>query len=351
MKAPANRSNQTEQSRAVAHQIPPKSTTQNASLKSMKREPLELVDNRPTTLARQRMIDAIEASDRNEDSRKQKQVCGVAKKKNASPQHKPLLGIQLEPSQVQAGTSEQPIQRAVWFSNEGTNPIIERVHFDRPGSTTHSGHHTTAIIVIIQAVESAVIGKTFQQAMDNLTRLVDSLFGLEGVGEQGTPGLVDFLGRARDLKLRIANLREERPENRGAVIDHIAQAYIELRERVPFTHHPRGLGGASPSERTAIRDMRQYESAVRMGIAPPAAELAGRVLDLFDVSGLVASPGEPPAQHENRARGAIQNHLRSVPQAFPHLANTEVLSQAMGFVREAALFYANHGRFPWQPGG
>lgn len=214
--------------------------------------------------------------------------------------------------QIKTGNkNDSPIQRVILFkhSKEKQEYIIDYVNINRPERTA-AGNHTTAFVVFIQEIYTALLGNTYFEALDNLKNLGIQLLNL--------PGYYRALSTKRETYLKeIEDAKHEEIINWAGTLENLSISYLYLRNSLMYTYHLPHMGDPKGhSEGNAINLMHTLLKKEIINIEDKHL-IVQCILNLFDTNNCEKLEGEVFLSWLATIRNLWIQHLKTIRSAFP----------------------------------
>ncbi|ALO13351.1 hypothetical protein AQF52_7765 [Streptomyces venezuelae] len=241
-----------------------------------------------------------------------------------------------QPSQPLSTGSVQRALVTQISSQDGLH--ASEVHFagrpDSPYSDT-MGDHSTAFVVQQQAVKSAIVGKTPQEAFTALNELAVRVGALPSTSLVEHASFADYKKNFKDAEEELTKIfhsfSNTPEEEQFSLLQKIVDKFLHWRELVPFStmkiNTVTALAGKGKAESHSHRELVAY--AEQPGAGPAAGQDA--IFKLLDSAGVAMvatehdagtlarlAPGMPSElASDARIRGIVDQHIASIDMAFP----------------------------------
>lgn len=202
------------------------------------------------------------------------------------------------------------VQRIIHFSENDSdeNAIIDYVEIKRPDDTS-GGNHSTAFVLFIQEIYTALLNNTYNKALNNLFVLGQQLQNYPGFFQELNNPINEYL-----TKINMAS--SELPRNWAAALESLSSQYLHLRNLLNYTYHETGWGeNSAHGEGTAINAL--FQTLCNNPNAQD--EIAGCILQLFDYKNCKQHEKEEYLKWEFKIRNLWLQHIMTTKSAFPQL--------------------------------
>jgi Domain of unknown function (DUF4157) len=183
-------------------------------------------------------------------------------------------------------------------SYSGQNPHAKR------------GDHTTAMVSYLHMVENAVSKKTLQQALDNLTWVLNGVRGLPGMQQEKASAMAHAW-----LDLASVELKKKTADVIPTVMDYL----IAARNHVPlssFTHSSSTKGGGEGQWAGNLAyGEKQLEKQGKTDYELKDGDMEG----IFKTLDLRKKPGTGSVE---QVSAVVQQHLLQMRLSYPHMVGT-----------------------------
>lgn len=202
----------------------------------------------------------------------------------------------------------------------------------RPRHGNSHGQHTTAFCVSREAVAASVVGRTEEEAREDIAFLFKTLLGFPAMSDPHAPP-------SEQLVARIKALADPASEASTALsVDELGVLYLEIRDSLPGASLNTGLdstvSGSGHSnvtgkgEGTRLRSLRSAENDAMAGKELGSKRLKSvtdNMLKLYDVT----SEDQMPALPDEMRAAQRATFLMTMAQAFPVLMARKDIRDAM----------------------